>query len=119
LVDFDRSGFAVREYDLQRLLWFRAIEQPHDVDALDDFWDKLTHVYQEKSGYKIHNGRLRALCSIDIAKAAAWLSLVAADPGRVDRERQARTLTRLTKVLRLGLLDGFLFPELGPDLSHG
>jgi hypothetical protein len=108
LLDFDRSGFALREYDLQRLLWFRAIEQPGDVRALSAFWHEFVRVYQESSGYKIQDDRIRALCRIDVAKAAAWLSLVAADPTRADRQRQARTLTKLVAVLRQQLLDAVL-----------
>jgi hypothetical protein len=108
LLDFDRSGFALREYDLQRLLWFRAIEQPGDVRALSAFWHEFVRVYQERSGYKIQGDRLRTLCHIDIAKAAAWLSLVVADSTRTDRLRQARTLTKLVTVLRHQVLDAVL-----------
>jgi Ser/Thr protein kinase RdoA (MazF antagonist) len=108
LLDFDRSGFAFREYDLQRLLWFRATEQPHDARVLLAFWDEFTQVYQERSGYKIQDDRLRALYNIDVAKAAAWLALVATDPTRTDRERQARTLTRLLEVLRHRSVDKIL-----------
>lgn len=107
LLDFDRSGWALREYDLQRLLWFRAIEQHRDIH-LGAFWGELTQVYQEQSGYKIQRNRLRTLCGIDVAKAAAWLSLVATDPTRADQERQARTLMKLLTMVRHQVLDAAL-----------
>jgi hypothetical protein len=105
LLDFDRSGFAFREYDAQRLLWFRAIEQPGDLRALTAFWHEFRLTYQEKTGYKLQDVRLCALNCIDVIKATAWLSLVAADPSRPDQHRQATLLASLVKVLRSGSLD--------------
>lgn len=100
LFDFDRSGFALREYDMQRLLWHRAAEDPRNAESLRDFWRVFKGEYEKQAGVGIDRTALRFLYLIDIATTVSWLALVSADSSRPDRVRQATLMAQLASVVR-------------------
>jgi Phosphotransferase enzyme family len=105
LFDFDRSGFALREYDMQRLLWHRAAEDPKNAESLSAFWRVFREHYEKQAGVGIDRTTLRFLYFIDIATTVSWLALVSADSSRPDRVRQATLLAQLLSVVRHATVD--------------
>ncbi|MGH3687344.1 MAG: phosphotransferase [Pseudonocardiaceae bacterium] len=105
LFDFDRSGFAFREYDMQRLLWHLAAEDPEAVESLGGFWRVFKKCYEKQAGVEVDRTTLLFLYFIDIARAVSWLALVSADSSRPDRARQATLLAQLLSVVRHSVVE--------------
>lgn len=100
LFDFESSGIAIPEYDIQRLFTDYA-SNCKTVQEIDRFCNDFIDSY-EGFGIKIDIDVLDYLFRVDLVRTICWLYEISVSYNRQDHERQSKDLEKYKAALRSG-----------------
>ena len=107
LIDFDNCGFAIREYDIQRMV-FDYLMETLDLAFCKQFLRRFLLQYERLQKKKISHESLLYAFEVDFVQTFSWLTAYVNSSDLPDIDRQKQEWNRYEHTISSGLIKEFI-----------